>query len=419
MNMNLAPGHRSGSVRVPASKSQAHRLLICAALGTGETRILCDEISRDIAATIACLRALGAEFDADTKGVLAVKPIAQIPDGLCRLHCGESGSTLRFLLPLVGALGAEAVFQMEGRLPNRPLAPLDAELRAGGMTIVREGSLLHCSGQLSAGAYTLPGDVSSQYISGLLMALPLLPGSSSLAVTGNLESAAYVTMTEDVLSLSGVRFSKTGSCYEIPGGQRPELPKELSVEADYSNAAFFLSMGALSPVGIKVMGLSALSSQGDKAVLDLLTAFGAECFREGDAVLVRRRGLNGLKIDASPIPDLIPVLSVVASVAEGSTQIIRAARLRLKESDRLHSTTEMLRALGADITELEDGLVIRGCRQLRGGTVDACGDHRIAMAAAVAACASSGPVTVLGADCVQKSYPRFWEDFEQLTGGEQ
>ncbi len=418
MRITLAPGPRCGCVHIPASKSQAHRLLICAALGSGEARIHCDGISRDIEATIRCLRALGARIETTPSGELRVQPISEVPAGLCCLPCGESGSTLRFLLPLVGALGAEAVFLMEGRLPQRPLAPLDEQLRGHGMAIAQEGDRLYCKGQLRAGAYTLPGNVSSQYISGLLLALPLLQENSSLTVTGRLESAAYVTMTEDALALSGVRLERDGLLYLISGGQRPSLPERLSVEADYSNAAFFLSIGALSPLGMKVMGLLRESSQGDRAVLNILSGFGAESMWQDDAVLIRKGSLNAWKIDAAPIPDLIPVLSVVAAVSEGTTRVFNAARLRLKESDRLSSTTRMLRALGAEITELEDGLVIHGRPHLEGGTVDACGDHRIAMAAAVAACVCKAPVTIEGSECVQKSYPRFWEDFEQLTGGE-
>ena len=417
MNKTLTPGERTGCVRVPASKSQAHRLLICAALGTGETLICCDGISKDIKATMDCLTALGAEILLLPDGQILVRPIRAVP-ARADLYCGESGSTLRFLLPLAGALGANAVFHMEGRLPKRPLAPLDEQLRAHGMQIEQEDDLLLCGGQLRAGAYTLPGNVSSQYISGLLMALPLLPGDSSLTVSGQVESAAYITMTEDALSLSGIRLEKHNNRYGIPGGQRAKLPEQLQVEADYSNAAFFLSIGALSGPGMNVKGLSPDSSQGDKAVLETLGRFGAELWIREDAVWIRRSELRGCKIDAAPVPDLIPVLAVVASVAKGETRIVNAARLRLKESDRLASTTQMLKALGADITELDDGLVIHGVEALTGGTVDACGDHRIAMAAAVAACACTGPVHIIGAECVQKSYPRFWEDYEQLTGGE-
>ena len=417
MNKRLSPGERWGCVRIPASKSQAHRLLILAALGRDETRIVCDGISKDIAATIACLNALGAQIREEADCLL-VQPIRQIPAGECLLPCGESGSTLRFLLPVVGALGASAVFLREGRLPQRPLAPLDRELSEHGMRLHSEGAALQVSGKLLPGDYTLPGNVSSQYISGLLMALPLLEGDSRLCVTGKVESAAYITMTEDALRLAGVRVQKENGEYLISGGQRARMPSQLAVEGDWSNAAFFLTLGALSPKGMKIMGMNPESHQGDRAVLDILRRFGAECVWDGENLLIRRGALRGQGIDAAPIPDLIPVLSVAASVAEGETRIVNAARLRLKESDRLSSTTAMLRALGAEIEELADGMVIRGKPELQGGRVDSVGDHRIAMAAAVAAAVCREPVEILGAECVQKSYPRFWEDYESLFGGE-
>ncbi|MGM9661822.1 MAG: 3-phosphoshikimate 1-carboxyvinyltransferase [Oscillospiraceae bacterium] len=416
MNVTIAPGPRGGSVRIPASKSQAHRLLILAALGEKECTLLCDGVSKDIAATMECLNALGAEIRRDGPDRLRVRPIEKAPAGLCRLPCGESGSTLRFLLPVAGALGAECVFLREGRLPERPLAPLDRELTAHGMTLREEGALLHCGGQLQSGDYSLPGDVSSQYISGLLMALPRLRGESRLAVTGRRESQGYVAMTEDALRLGGVTLEKSGGEYRIPGGQRPALPAECRVEGDYSNAAFFLCMGALSEDGVTVEGLSPDSSQGDKGVLEILRRFGAEVTETERAVTVRRGRLRGVAIDAAPVPDLIPALSALAAAAEGETRVENAARLRLKESDRLRSTAAMLTALGAEVRELPEGLIIRGRPRLAGGTVRPENDHRIAMAAAVAACACEGAVTVEDSECTAKSYPRFWEDLAALKG---
>ena len=417
MIRRVAPGCRSGCVRVPASKSQAHRLLICAALGERPCELICDGVSRDIAATIACLNALGADIQTEKDRILA-HPIRQIPAGDCLLPCGESGSTLRFLLPVAGALGAKAVFSMEGRLPERPLTPLDEELCRHGMRLQKDGSWLRCEGVLQPGDYRLPGNISSQYISGLLMALPCLPDDSTLTVEGTVESEAYIAMTEEALSLAGIRFGKDRWQYRLPGGQRGKLPETLRVEGDYSGAAFFLCAGAFSTEGIRVEGLRPDSAQGDRAVLERLRSFGAEVREEPEGIWVRRGTLRGITIDAAPIPDLIPVLSVVAAGAEGETQIRNARRLRLKESDRLHSTTEMLSALGAEITEQDDGLVIRGKPMLSGGTVDSFGDHRIAMAAAVAATICREAVEIQDPDCVQKSYPRFWEDFGRLTGGE-
>lgn len=414
MNQTVLPGPRTGSVRIPASKSQAHRLLICAALGAQPVALRCDGVSADITATARCLCALGADITDDGAGTFRIVPIAGEMPAHADLFCGESGSTLRFLLPVVGALGADVTFRMEGRLPERPLSPLDAVLTAHGMTIRRDGALLHVGGQLRPGTYELPGDVSSQYISGVLMALPRLPGESTLAVTGKLESAGYIAMTEDALRLSGIRLQKSGRTYTIPGGQTARLPAQSHVEGDWSNAAFFLCMGALSPAGVTVTGLASDSPQGDRAVLDVLRRFGADVRETQDAVTVRRGALHGVTIDAAPIPDLIPVLSVVAALADGQTQIVNAARLRLKESDRLESTAAMLRALGAQVEVHDSGLTITGRKMLTGGTVDPQHDHRIAMAAATAACGCTAPVTVRDRTCIEKSYPRFWTDLSAL-----
>ena len=415
MNKTILPGARTGEVHIPASKSQAHRMLLCAAMGENEVTLRCRGLSKDILATVACLKALGASVDAEGE-VLHLRPVSAPPPRLCLLPCGESGSTLRFLLPLVGALGASAVFEREGRLPERPIEPLGRELCRNGMDIRSDGARLSCSGQLRPGAFSLPGNISSQYISALLMTLPLLEGESTLHMEGALESAAYVAMTEEVLRLGGVQTEKTGAGYRIPGGQHCRFAPELSVEGDYSNAAFFLCAGALSERGIRVTGLDPQSRQGDRAIVPLLEEMGAQVASDGSSVTVKRDALHGITIDASPIPDLIPVLSVVAAAASGETRVIHAQRLRLKESDRLHSTTQMLRALGAEAEELPDGLVIRGGRTLAGGTVDACGDHRIAMSAAVAGGICRGAVTICGSECVQKSYPDFWTDFQQLKG---
>ena len=409
MNITIAPGPRTGSIRVPASKSQAHRLLICAALGTHPVRLRLDGRSKDIDATASCLRALGAEIEVQDDA-LTVCPIRAVPQAPCHLFCGESGSTLRFLLPVCGAL------HMEGRLPERPLAPLDRQLLAHGMTLRQEGALLYAGGRLTGGAFSLPGSVSSQFVSGLLMALPRVEGESLLTLTDALQSAGYVDMTLDALRLSGVSAEKAPEAFRIPGGQTFSLPEACAVEGDWSSAAFFLCAGAFSARGIRVCGLRADSSQGDRAVLALLRRFGAQVEVQEDGALVRRGTLRGIRIDAAQIPDLIPALAVTAAGAVGTTVIENAARLRLKESDRLQTTAALLRALGAAVTELPDGLVIEGRGRLSGGTVSAYGDHRIAMSAALAAALAEAPVTVTGAESVEKSYPRFWNDLRSLKG---
>lgn len=412
--IKLLPGQRSGITAAPSSKSHAHRLLICAGLGTEKVKVSCGDISKDIAATAKCLEALCADISEESRGLLCVEPKRKRTAGEKVLACGESGSTLRFLIPVCGALGESVVFRMEGRLADRPLAPLDRLLREHGMSIEKDGSELHCSGKLRSGIFEIPGDISSQYISGLLFALPLLDGDSTIRITGKTESSAYIAMTEDALRQSGIRFERRENEYTVFGSQHYGLKDDCAAEGDYSNGAFFLCMGALSESGITVKNMPTHTLQGDRAVIDILRGFGAEVSICGSEITVKKGNLRGCEIDASGIPDLVPVLSVVAAAANGETRIVNAARLRYKESDRLATTSELLKCLGGDVRELSDGLLVNGSSYLMGGTVNSHNDHRIAMSAAVAACISTGPVTVLEPECTSKSFPRFWENFEQL-----
>ena len=415
MNVTLPPGARHGVVHAPASKSQLHRLLLCAALGDGEAAIRCaGALPGDVLSTIDCLRALGASVEVRGDAV-RVTPRRTVPDDTLTLNCGESGSTLRFLLPIVGALGAEAVFLRKGRLPERSIAPLCEVLSGHGMEIWTHDADLYCKGKLLAGDYIIAGNTSSQFITGLLLALPLLAGDSTLTVTGQPASVPYITMTEAALRMAGIEFTKVENRYTIPGGQQYMLPAEAYVEGDWSAAAAFLCMGALSRDGVTVEGLALDSIQGDRAVLDILRRFGAGVETAANAVTVRRGTLLGGVIDAADTPDLVPVLAAVASVAGGETRIVNAARLRDKESDRLRTAAAMLNTLGADVTETVDGLLIRGRGKLRGGMADVAHDHRIAMAAAVAAGACMHEVTITGAECVDKSYPGCWEDLSCLS----
>lgn len=411
--IRLLPGERHGVTAAPTSKSHAHRLLICAALGNKKVCIDCGDISNDIAATAKCLDALCADISEVSEGVLCVAPTAK-NSAVKELFCGESGSTLRFLIPVCGALGETVVFRMEGRLAERPLAPLTEILCAHGMRIEQDGSRLFCSGTLRSGIFEIPGNISSQYISGLLFALPLLDGDSTIRITGKTESPAYIAMTESALRAAQIRFERSENGFTVFGRQQYALGNSCAVEGDYSNGAFFLCMGALSEQGVTVKNMPAETLQGDKAVLEILRRFGAQVSIRGSEITVKKGSLTGCEIDAAGIPDLIPVLSVVAAAAHGESRVINAARLRLKESDRLRTTSALLRALGGCVTELSDGLVIQGSGKLNGGTVDSCNDHRIAMSAAVAACVSTAPVTVLGPECTNKSFPRFWENFERL-----
>ena len=396
MNVIITPGRLSGRVRAPASKSAAHRALICAALTDRPTEIKINALNRDIEATMACLSALGASIRRDGKK-LRVSPIACAPEEAV-LDCGESGSTLRFLLPVAAALGARCRVVGHGRLPLRPNAPLTDALRAHGAQIDSDLLPMNLSGTLTGGLWTLPGDVSSQYISGLLFALPLLDGDSEIALTTRLESAAYVDMTLQALHLFGVRVDVTESGWRVPGGQRYRSPGAAEVEGDWSAAAFWLAADAMG-ADIRPDGLSGDTAQGDRAVVTLL---------------------GRPEIDASGVPDLVPALAVAAAHRPGRTVVTGAARLRLKESDRLESVAKLLTALGHSCEVTADGLIIEGgapspCAEgVR--TVDGANDHRIVMAAAVAAAYADRPVRIIGAGAVEKSYPDFFRDFRQLGG---
>ena len=418
MIQKVLPGTRSGRAFIPASKSRAHRLMICAARCRQEVSLGCRGISRDIEATAACLGAMGTEvtFSGD---LIRLRPDPGGTREPVQLRCGESGSTLRFLLPVAGALGLEGKFVMEGRLPERPLQPLWDVLCEKGMRLERRGNELFFSGKLRPGAFEIPGNISSQYVSGLLFALPLLEGESMLTVTGRIESADYIAMTEEALSQFGVPTEKLGNRTRIPAQgyacRNGDVPRLLEVEGDWSSAAFFLSLGALSPEGVTALNLDPASRQGDRRIVSLLEGFGARTETGEKEITVRAGELRGQHIDASAIPDLVPVLAVVAAVSRGETVIDHAERLRLKESDRLRTTTDMLTALGAEIRETADGLIIRGKPQLRGGRVSSFRDHRIAMSAAVAASACTEPVEIEDAECTEKSFPGFWETLGGLA----
>ncbi len=372
-DITLSPRKLRGTVQAPASKSCAHRALICAAISPTPTEILCGCVGRDVQETVAGLRELGAKIIETPRG-FSVEPIQHRPDS-ASVFCRESGSTLRFLLPLAGALGVDATFYLGERLAQRPMHPLLQEMERMGCKIRQVADRILCSGQLQPGAYRVDGSLSSQFASGLKMALPLLPGST-LTATGEIASAPYLALTDAVMA-------------QFPCDQ-------FAVEGDWSNAAFFLAANALGS-HIKLGGLKEHSAQADKAVARLLPLF------DGTPT-----------VSATDIPDLIPILSVVAAAKHGAV-FTDIARLRLKESDRVAAIEEMLTALGGRAEVTENTLTVFPAK-LTGGVVDAKNDHRIAMAAAIAATVCEKEVTVLGAECVKKSYPAFWEDYERLGG---
>ena len=416
MNLTIEPGALHGTAdRMMPSKSQAHRLLICAAQPEEETEIRNLPPSEDAEATIRCLRAMGTDIRKTESGLFLKRGVEGRDGSL--LDCGESGSTLRFLLPAAAARGTEVFFTGRGKLAARPLSPLYEELQAHGIALSPQGQFpLHLSGKLTGGVYRMTGSVSSQFFSGLLMALPLLREDSVLEIEGRLESAPDVNITLQTLKLFGIRVEQKENAFLIPGRQRFRSPGSLRVEGDWSGAAFWLAAGALSDRGVTCRGLNTDSAQGDRAIAPLLRRFGAEVTENGEAVAVRRGSLRGIEIDASDIPDLVPALAVVAANAEGKTRIAHIRRLRLKESDRVESVLALIHSLGGKAEASEDEMVIHGTGGLRGGTADAFRDHRIAMAAAVAAGTAREPVTIIGAECVGKSYPGFFEQYEALEG---
>lgn len=416
MRISLSFKEPKGKIKAIASKSVAHRLLICAAFADKPTKIRCEETNNDIEATAACLNALGASIIRNTP-YYEVTPVA--PDRVTKnatLPCGESGSTLRFLLPIAAALGAESEFSLKGRLSERPLSPLKEELEAHGVSVTGKNPI-KISGRLAGNSFSIDGGVSSQFVSGLLFALSLLENEATLEITGRIESAPYINITCDALKAFGATPERKGNEYTVCACGGFTSPSYIEVEGDWSNAAFPLALGALGGE-VEVCGLNLSSSQGDRAIVDILLRFGAELkiSDDGSSCLTRRSSLVGIDVDASQIPDLVPVIAAVASVAKGRTRIYGASRLRLKESDRLNSVSNMLSRLGARITENYDGLVIEGVESLSAGCVDSQNDHRIAMSAAVAAVACDGSVKIEGAEAVSKSYPAFWDDVRMLGG---
>ncbi len=404
MNVTITPGKLSGTVIPPASKSQGHRLLLAAALARGESVIAGLSLSNDIEATLNCIRTLGAQAEQQADGLHVVGCAGRVDrEKPLFFDCGESGSTLRFLIPISLAVAGGGSFVGHGRLMDRPLKPYFDIFEKRDIYYAREEGSARAGleGELTPGEYELPGDVSSQFVTGLLYALPLLDGDSRIVITTPLESRTYVDMTLDALTQFGiVAHWEDEQILCVPGNQR-YCPAHVSVEGDWSQAAFWLAAGTLgSRVG--VLDMDSQSCQGDKIV----AAHCEKLAQDGDVVL-----------DVSQCPDLVPALAAVAAVREGTTSIVNAARLRIKESDRLSAVAQVLNAMGAQVEELPDGLLITGQDSLAGGVaVDSHNDHRIAMMTAVAATRCRQPVTVLGAECVNKSYPSFWEDYEKLGG---
>ncbi|MBE6949641.1 MAG: 3-phosphoshikimate 1-carboxyvinyltransferase [Ruminococcaceae bacterium] len=411
MDITIYPSKVNGTVKAIGSKSDIHRTIICAAMAEGETRVRGIVTSKDVLATAECIRALGVkvEFNGDEciikPGIFAEKP---------HLDCGESGSTLRFLLPVTSASCGGGSFTGSGRLPERPLGELVNAMTKGEVRFTADRLPFAIEGRLTAGEYLLPGNVSSQYISGLLMALSITPGESIVKLTSKLESSAYVDMTLNTLRCFCAEIVADGESYIVKGKERLTSPKVIDSDGDWSNSAFFLVSGAIDG-SVTVEGLRRDSLQGDKKQADILKEFGASVEWNGNVLTVTANKLQGNTVDLAEIPDALPVLAVMAAFSEGETHFTGGARLRLKESDRLKTVHDMITALGGKAVEFPDGLIVQG-GGLTGGTVDGANDHRIVMAAAIAGVHCKEPVTIIGAEAVNKSYPDFFSDLTKLGG---
>lgn len=399
MNVTIFPELLSGTIRPPASKSQAHRLIIAAALAQGESRISYVNNSQDITATLQCMEALGAAFQWLDDTTLCITGVTHGTGQV--LDCGESGSTLRFLIPVALAVQGGGTFRGHGRLMERPQEPYFEIFREKGIAWEQKQDTLTVSGTLTPGVYRLRGDVSSQFITGLLYALPLLDGDSEIILTTDLESSGYVDMTLEALHQFGLSVTRTETGWQIPGNQT-YLPQNAAVEADFSQSGFFYAMAGMGN-NLNITGLNPNSAQGDRMVIPYME---------------KLNGSGEITLDVRECPDLVPPLAARSALRNGeTTHIVNAGRLRIKESDRLASVTAVLTALGADIEEHPDSLTIHGKSALSGGvTVDSWNDHRIAMMAAAAATKCKNPVTITNAQCVRKSYPGFWEDYAALGG---
>lgn len=412
MDITIKGGTLSGTVNSVASKSEAHRALICAALADRPTDIYIPSKNEDIGATINCLRAMGAVI-AENETSVIVTPIAALP-AKAVFNCAESGSTLRFLLPIAAALLQRSEFSGRGNLPNRPIGELISALEKNGVSISGSRLPMAVTGKLHAGMFEIAGDVSSQYISGLLMALPLLEGDSAIILTSPLCSEPYVSLTIKMLTKFGIEIGLADGGYSVRGGQSFRSPNIVDIEGDWSAAAFFLAAGAVCG-DVTVKQLNTDSIQGDRAIIGLLHFFGAEADVTEGSVRLRKSRLKACCVDASAIPDLFPILAVLAACAEGRTVLYNASHLRYKESDRLKSTAAMINSLGGKAEEFSDRLEITGT-PLSGGCVDSFGDHRIVMAAAIAAGVCEGQTVIHGAEAARKSYPEFFRDFSALGG---
>ncbi len=405
--VEITPKKLTGKVKIPSSKSFAHRFLIASALAKGSSLIDNIYLSKDVIATAKGLENIGAivKLNDDFCEINGEK-CGELSGGKVEIDCFESGSTLRFLIPIVAALGLNATFFGAGKLPERPIDIYIRELSKKGINFDYNNTLpFSISGKLQSGTYNIEGDVSSQFITGLLFALPILNGDSRIVLLSELQSKPYIDITIDCLKKFGIEIVAEENSYFIKGGQEYS-PCNCEVEGDYSQSAFFLVANALS-CEIDVLGLQKNSLQGDKKILEIIRKIS---YNKIDGKL------ESFCVDGKNCPDIVPILAVLASFCNGRSIIKNVSRLRIKESDRLTAIVDNISKLGGAIFVENDQLVIDGVDSFHGGKVNSYNDHRIAMAMAIAAVKSTGKVTIIDAECVEKSYPNFFEDYVTLGG---
>lgn len=412
--VRVLPSVFNGEVTLPPSKSDVHRAILCASLARGKSVISPVDMSQDILATIDCAKALGADITVDGSTVY-VDGTNLFGSKAAELNCRESGSTLRFFIPVAAAGGVAATFTGKGRLPQRPIGIYLDCLPKFGVKCTTEGGLpLDISGRLQSGCFEVPGNVSSQFITGLLLALPLTGKDCTIAVTSPLQSVGYINMTIRTMGVFGVKVEATENGYFIKGGQSYK-PCRYTCEGDWSQAAFFMAAGALGG-RLTLKGLRTDSIQGDMQCLEIFKEFGADVTVTPNGITVTGGDLKGISIDATQIPDLVPILAVTAAFAKGSTNIYGAERLRIKESDRLNAISTCLNKVGARVTEKPDGLIIEGVKNAAGGSVEGYNDHRIVMSMAICAEKSTAPIEISDKESINKSYPSFFEDYKKVKG---
>lgn len=415
----INPTRLVGTVKVPPSKSFAHRAVISAFLSGEECTINNLNPSEDILATLSCINALGAKVDFDEeKGTATIWEIKRKALKKVCLDCRESGSTLRFFIPIALCFCENVEFEGAGRLMKRPLKPYFEIFDKLGIAYKQISGKLQITGKLTSGEFHLDGTVSSQFLTGLLFALPCLEGDSRIIIEGGLSSKGYIDITLDVLKEYGIEIeNKDYHIFDVKGNQKYRQ-LNYTVEGDFSQAAFFLVAGAIG-CDVTCTGLKENSLQGDKKIIEIIESTGARVEKIGSIGFkgVHTTAMQGVTVDVDEVPDLVPILAVLFAYCKGESRIINAGRLRIKESDRLAAICAELKKMGADIEEGKDFLVIRGKQILHGAEVSSHNDHRIAMAVAIAACRCEGPVTINGAKkSVKKSYPNFFEDYDELGG---